>query len=177
MLLVKNYELIQKCISGDRFAQKKLYDKHSPLLFALCKRYTKDEYLAYDVLHDGYIKIFTRIKTFRGTSEGEFVNWCKRIIINTAITSLSKTQYTDDIDDFEIESTESKEFDYKDIDTSYEHLLTLIQELPTRQQMIFNLYAIEGYIHKEIADILGITISTSKSQYCRARETLQRKLL
>ena len=168
-------EIVKRLQKGDRKAQKQIYDKYSGLFYAICLRYASNTDEAWDLLQEGFIRIFFNIKSFKG--KGSFEGWMKRIVINNAINHYykdKKYRYHEDIDEnYEIKS-EDRLFD--DADFTYEELLEIIRQLPSGYRTIFNLYAIEGYKHKEIAKILGISESTSKSQYHRAKKILQKIL-
>lgn len=167
-------KIIQDCKQNKRSAQKKLYDVYSPIFLGICLRYAKDKAEAEDMLQDGFIKIFTKISKFSG--KGSFEGWMKRIIINTSITSYHKNKKynrlynIDEINEINIKSNLNKS------NFSEEELLKVIRTLPKGYNIIFNLYAIEGYKHKEIAQLLNISINTSKSQYSRAKKLLRKKL-
>ncbi len=167
--------LIERLKKRDKKAQKYLFDKYSGLFFAMSIRYADNYDDAKDILQEGFIKIFLNIDKYSGT--GSFEGWMKRIIINNAINHYHKEikhRYHDDISEsFDLHSDEKF---YEDKDFTYDELLKIINELPTGYRTIFNLYAIEGYKHKEIAEILNISESTSKSQYHRAKKILQIKL-
>lgn len=166
--------LIEGCRRQDRTVQRLLYERYAGKLFVVCKRYIKDADEAEDVLQDSFIKIFKHIDTFR--FECPLEAWLKRIVINTALKHLRKQkpwENTYDIDDLAprlLQADESLPA------LNYQYLLQLIQELPPGCRTIFNLYAIEGYNHPEIAELLGISEGTSKSQFFRARALLQQKL-
>jgi len=173
---MKNIEqIIAKCQKNDRKAQKRLYEIYSPLLLGICMRYAKDKQEAEDVLQDGFIKIFSNIDKFDG--KGSFESWVRRVMINTAITNYRanlKRYYQDEISDVNeykfVGEVDESEF-------TIEELLGAIRKLPKGYAMVFNLYAIEGYKHKEIAEMLEIDISTSKTQFLRARNALKKILL
>lgn len=165
-------ELIHLCISGNHLAQKKLYDQYAKKLYGICLRYASNEFEAQDILQDGFVKIFTRMYTFKFA--GSFEGWLKKIIIHTAIESYRKRVDLIPMDDIHAQGSVSIQ-DEKTLET--EELLKLIQELPPGYRIIFNMYAIEGYSHNEIARELGISEGTSKSQLARARAYLQKKLI
>lgn len=174
---IPDEELIQACIEGKRYAQKVLYDRYYSLMYAICVRYTGNKEEAEDVLIEGFIKIFSKIKEFR--NEGSFEGWLKRIIINTAINNFrynSKKKYLNVIDN---EKTVEVKDDIDIFKKNYsaEYLIKLIQQLPDGYRIIFNMYEIEGYSHKEIANELGITVSTSKTQLFHAKRILKNKIL
>lgn len=171
--MLENKELIEACIKGDRQAQQDLYDLFSKRMFMVCLRYTKSQQEAEDVLQDSFIKVFKNLKGYRG--ESRFDYWIKRIVVNTALNSQRKKLYMYpmvDIDDVKNEFDQSKSLS----NFQMEELLKMIRELPTGCQTVFNLFAIEGYSHKEIADMLKVSEGTSKSQFSRARKLLQEKI-
>jgi len=166
-------ELIEACIKGDRLAQKNLYDIFSKKMYVVCLRYTKSQQEAEDVLQESFIKVFKSLSGYRGDSRLDY--WIKRIVINTALNSQRKKLYMYpmvDIDD--VQNT----VEYSKAIAGYqlEELLKMIRELPTGCQTVFNLFAIEGYSHKEIAEMLEVSEGTSKSQFSRARKLLQEKI-
>lgn len=167
-------DLIKACKRQNAKAQRMLYDKYASSMLGLCKRYIKGEMEAEDVLINGFMKVFTKIDLFEG--KGSFEGWMKRIMINEALGYIrkNKSMYLE----IEIEAVD-KEPDFDKLLTELEvkDLLKMVSELPSGYRTIFNLYAIEGYTHKEIAEMLGINENTSKSQLSRARMHLQKKLL
>lgn len=165
-------EIIDGCIIGKAAYQELLYSRYASKMFAICRRYfPNDQMTAEDVLQDGFIKIFQNISRFR--HEGSFEGWLKRIFVNTAIEYYRKSvQMYPIIDNISV-STES--FDPNIIETlNAENLLEMIATLSPGYRTVFNLYAIEGYTHKEIAELLGVNEGTSKSQLARARQILQK---
>ena len=161
-------ELIKGCQNGDRKSQYELYQQFSSGMMAVALRYSKSTQEAEDILQEGFIKIFENIKKFRGDSSIGY--WIKRIIINTALNHQRSKLYLYPMVDVE----DIKEgVNSLSVDTlAVEDLMDLVQDLPTGCQVIFNLYAVEGYQHKEIAEMLEISVGTSKSQYARARKIL-----
>lgn len=168
-------EIIEGCKKQNRKAQKMLYDRFSSKFLGVCMRYAKDKPEAEDILLEGFLKIFERIDQYNFS--GSFEGWMRRIIVNTAISNYRKNlkhynhSNIDDIYEFEQEISDP------DVEFSMEEMLRVIQSLSPGYRMVFNLFAIEGYPHKEIADMLGIDIATSKSQYSRAKKIVQYKLL
>ncbi len=167
-------EIIESCKRNNRKAQRQLYDYYAPVLMGICIRYATSTDEANDILQESFIKIFRQIKQFE--NKGSFEGWIKRITVNTAISNYRKNlkhynQYN--IDDIYTDdhSTSMYQSDY-----THEELLKLIHSLPDGYRVVFNLYAIEGYKHKEIAEMLGIDIATSKSQYSRAKKVLRKKM-
>lgn len=163
-------DFIEACIRQERWAQQKLYEDHYSQLMAICLRYAKDQDEALDILHEGFIKVFRNIKKYKaGTS---LKAWLHRIMVNTAIDYYRKMvrRRTEDIDEaYEIEGTDPTIIDKMSAD----EILKLVQSLSTSYRMVFNLYVVEGYSHKEIADQLGINESTSRSNLVKARGKLQ----
>jgi RNA polymerase sigma factor (sigma-70 family) len=163
-------------VKGRPAAQKKLFEKFSRLLLGVCTRYAASREEAEDILQEGFVKIFLNIKEFKG--DGSLVAWMRRIMINTAITHYHKElkhRYHDDLDD--IRESRFEDHDWSEADFTPEELYKVIRRMPEGYRMVFNLYAVEGFKHREIAEILGIDENTSKSQYSRARRWLQERLL
>lgn len=165
--------LWQQCCSQNRKAQEQLYNYFSKKMFTICVRYAHTTLEAEDILQNGFVKIFNKHYQYDGT--GSLEGWMKKIMVNTAIETYRKNQgkRTESIDNIENNAIIST----LDADqTGYKDLLTLVQKLPLGYRTIFNLYAIEGYTHKEIAELLNISEGNSKSQLSRARQWLQTKL-
>lgn len=163
-------EIVKGCIKGDRVMQKKLYEYFCKRMYVIAMRYSKGQLEAEDTLQEAFIKIFENIKTFR--QECPLEQWIKRIVIHTALKQNRSKLYmypASDID--ELEETLQNSISIHNYE--FQELLNFIQNLAPRYQIVFNLYAIEGYQHKEIAEMLGITENTSKSQYARAKVMLQ----
>jgi len=168
-------EIIDGCLKNNRRSQKSLYQAYASKFLGICLRYAKDKQEAEDVLQEGFIKIFNRIGQYSGS--GSFEGWMKRIIVNTAITNYRQNLKRYNQVQVENLPEDETEIRAEDFEYTYEELLKVVQSLPTGYRMVFNLFAIEGYQHKEIAELLDIDIATSKSQYSRARKLLQKKLL
>jgi RNA polymerase sigma-70 factor (ECF subfamily) len=165
---VTEQELIEKCRRGKRAAQKELYNRYAPILMGLCRRYVRNEVDAEDIMIEGMYKIMTKIGQYKG--KGSFEGWMKRIMVNEALMFLRKKHnFTLNIEISNIDRphavTVEDELAAKDI-------LKLLDLLPTGYRTVFNLYVLEGYKHREIADILGISINTSKSQLILAKKRL-----
>ncbi len=174
--MTSHTEIVEACIRQDRAAQKQFYELFSGKLFAVAMRYMKNRDNAQDVLQDSFVKIYKNLQNFRFDCPLEA--WLKRIVINTALKALQKQpDWQIGMDDnLQIETTIThSNFGFENL--KYDALLAMIGELPEGCRMIFNLFAIEGYKHNEISDMLGITEGTSKSQYSRARQLLMDKLL
>ena len=169
----KDIELIEGCKRKDAKAQKGLYDRYAGKLYALCCRYIKEKMEAEDVLITAFTKILDRVDQYKG--EGSFEGWMKRVVVNESLTYLrrNKNMYIE----MDIEAAD-REPDFEKLESHLqaEDLLKMIETLPSGYRIVFNLYAIDGYSHKEIADQLGISENTSKSQLSRARVALQKSL-
>ncbi|MCU0443053.1 MAG: RNA polymerase sigma factor [Bacteroidia bacterium] len=163
-------DIIQGCVEGKRLSQKCLYEHFAAKMLGVCIRYAKDRAEAEDMLQEGFIKVFQNITKFK--HEGSFEGWVRRIMIFTAINwfkhrsrkfqeDLDAEGYDAPYDDNVVEKIAAKE------------IIALVQQMPEGYRMIFNLYAIEGYNHREIASLLGIAEGTSKSQYARAKQFMQ----
>lgn len=174
--MISEEQLIEKCKKYDRVAQKMLYDRYAPILLGICMRYVFEKSEAEDILQEGFLKIFTKITEFEG--RGSFEGWMKRVIVNTAITHYHKSskhnKYHYDINDVQLPKNEKPAIG--EAEFTSEELLYVIHSLPDGYKHVFNLYAIEGYKHKEIAEMLKIDINTSKSQYSRAKKLIRKKL-
>lgn len=162
-------DIIKACKRHDRKAQNLLFQRYAPLMLSICKRYLKQTELAEDIMVHAFYKIFSKIDSFN--NKGSFEGWMKRIVINECLMELrkKKSQYlTVAIEDMNHEP----EVAWQD-SLEYEELLALLNHLPDGYRTVFNLYVIEGYKHKEIAEQLGVSINTSKSQLILARRKLQ----
>lgn len=162
-------ELIVKCKKQERSAQNVLYHQYAPLFFSICLRYIKTNATAEDVLVQAFFKIFNSIDNFK--NEGSFEGWMKRIVVNECLMELRRKKnfsLTVSLDDIDIPI----EVDYQD-QLEYDDVLNLLDELPDGYRTVFNLYVIEGFKHREIAEMLGISVNTSKSQLILARRKLQ----
>jgi RNA polymerase sigma factor (sigma-70 family) len=171
--MLQESELIEGCREDRSSHQKALYDRYSRKMLAVCLRYSKSTAEAEDILQEAFIKVFQGIKNFRGESKLE--TWITRIMVNTALNQQRKKLYL-----FPMVDVEELDLPQNDVSISEIHfmqLMEMVQSLPQGSQIVFNLFAIEGYNHKEIAELLGISEGTSKSQYARARTLLQQKLL
>jgi RNA polymerase sigma factor (sigma-70 family) len=167
--------LVEGCRRQDRIVQRQLYERFAGRLFVVCKRYIKEPDEAEDVLQDAFVKIFRHIDSFR--FECPLEAWLKRIVINTALKHIRKEKPWDNTADVQELAPVLPQADESLPTLNYQYLLNLVQELPAGCRTVFNLYAIEGYSHPEIARMLDIAEGTSKSQYARARLLLQQKLL
>ena len=167
-------ELVKRCVRKEAKAQKLLYDTYHGTLLGICMRYAKNKTEAEDILQTGMIRIFKHIGSYSG--KGSFEGWMKRIIINVSIDNFRKSNRFYYHHNFDQQNGESYlRLEIPD-DLELSDLLKLIQELPPGYRIVFNLYVIEGYSHKEIGEKLGISENTSKSQLLKARRTLIEKL-
>lgn len=167
-------QLIAGCLNGDRRAQKELYDSYSRKMMGVCLRYVSDRETARDLLQEGFVKIFTSMHSYAGT--GSLEGWMRMIFVNGALEYLRKTDILRNSADIGSVNEQLGEDENVISKLSAEELMNLIGKLPDGFRTVFNLYAIEGYSHKEIAEMLHITESTSRSQYVRARQWLQEQL-
>jgi RNA polymerase sigma-70 factor (ECF subfamily) len=168
-------QLVKDCIQQRPTAQKQLFDRFSRKMLGLCLRYAADTQEAQDIMQDGFVKVFNSIGGFQ--HEGSLEGWIKRIMINTALDAYrkdKKRRYAVELDDEQAMEISDQDGIVEGINAEF--LLKLIRKLPEGYQIVFNMSAIEGYSHKEIADQLGISVNTSKSQYSRARVYLQKML-
>jgi RNA polymerase sigma factor (sigma-70 family) len=173
--MISEAELINGCKKGDKKAQKTLYDKYAAKMLGVCIRYFRNIDEAEDALQEGFIKVFNNIDKFR--NEGSFEGWIRRIIVNTSLNyykSNLKHYFGVDYDEIQ-EVIEDDKLQYDNL--SVEYLLKIIHNLPEGYRLVFNLYEIEGYSHKEIAEMLGVSINTSKSQLMKAKRSLQKVLV
>lgn len=164
-------QLIKALRKQDPKAQRQLYEKYCTRMLGLCCRYTSDEMIAEDVMVEGFMKVFNKIDQFN--EEGSFEGWIRRIMVNEALGFLRKQKRMPE-DPLSDEAERIPDYALADQHLNAEELLELIAELPVGYRTVFNLYAIEGYSHLEIAEMMGISESTSKSQLHRARAMLQR---
>ena len=166
-------ELIEGCLRGQQLAQKQLYDKYAARMMSVCLRYAQTTFEAEDVLQEGFLTVFRTLGSFRRECPLEF--WIRRVMINAALRQHRRNAPLVAVSDGEYpETLASEEFTFSSY--AYAELLAVVQELAPRYRLVFNLYAIEGYTHKEIGELLSISEGTSKSQYSRARVVLQTKL-
>jgi RNA polymerase sigma factor (sigma-70 family) len=167
-------QLIRGCLDGKRNAQKQFYEYFAPKMMGVCLRYADDVAMAEDFLQEGFIKVFTNLKSYR--SEGSIEGWVRRIMVNTALEILRKSDVLKHSVDIETAYSVSDDFPdaFKQLTTA--ELLKHIQALPAGFRTVFNLFAIEGYGHQEIAEMLNISEGTSKSQYARAKAWLQKRI-
>ena len=164
-------ELITKCTKRDAKAQEQLYRRYANTLFSVSLKYARNYTEAEDILQDGFITIFDKIGQFK--NKGSFEGWLKRIVINTALQRYRKQRVFNIVNE---EQLEQEDVLVDEDDVSLQFLLKIVQELPDRYRLVFNLYALDGYSHKEIANMLEISEGTSKSNLARARMILKQKV-
>ena len=165
-------QLIKKSASGNREAQRRLYEKYAPKMLGVCRRYIKDLQFAEDVMVSGFVKVFKNLDTFR--HEGSFEGWIRQIMVRQSISHLRKNQFVV-YDEVVLEKAHPQTV-MDSFDWGTEHIQSLIDALPNGYRAVFVLYAIEGYKHQEIAEMLDISESTSKSQLFKARRLLKEQL-
>jgi len=174
--MLNESQIIDGCRKRDKRCQETLYKKYKAVLFGICLRYCKNREDAEDVFQEGFIKIFSHMETFR--QEGSFEGWLKRIMVNTALNHYKANLKHSFMQNYE----DVNEFDYAENDPLYtkkydsEELMKMVQQMPDGYRVVFNLYAIEGHSHKQIADMLDISENTSKSQLSRARKLLKKQI-
>jgi RNA polymerase sigma-70 factor (ECF subfamily) len=166
--------LVTACLKGDPRAQKTFFEKFAPKMFAVCLRYMGDSDDAQDTLQDGFVKVFSKLADFK--NEGVLEGWIRRIIVNTCLDAIRKNQKTK----FDVSISDVEyQLEYNDTglqSLELDELMNLVQSMPNGYRVVFNMFAIEGYSHKEIGEKLGINENTSKSQYLRARAFLRERI-
>jgi len=167
------HELIDLCKKGERKAQKALFDQYSGKMMKVCSQYFNNEADAEDAIMTGFVKVFERLQNFR--SDGSLEGWIRKIMVNTCVDKIRGLKYFDElnesVDSFQMASESEIESSF-----SYNEILTAIDSLPVGFKTVLSLYAIEGYMHREIAEMLHISENTSKTQYMRAKELLLKTL-
>jgi RNA polymerase sigma-70 factor (ECF subfamily) len=166
-------EIIKGCRKGKARCQERLYEMVAPLMYGLCLQYAGGEDDAKDIMQEGFIKVFNKIEQYSG--KGSIIGWIRRIMINTALEKYRTRVRTQSMDDRNVNIEEETEEEILDT-LEAEEIIKIIQKLSPQYRMVFNLYAIEGYSHKEISELIGISEGTSKSNLSRARTILQKKL-
>jgi RNA polymerase sigma-70 factor (ECF subfamily) len=167
-------EIVLGCLKGKRKAQEELYNLYGSRMFGVCLRYTQNRMEAEDVLQEGFVKVFKNIQSFKNLGENSLGNWIKRIMVNTAINYLrdqKKHRYMLDVETTDNISEDSENDFFTELISlvSHDEILEIVQKLPQGYRMVFNLFAIEGYSHAEVADMLQISVNTSKTQLFKAR--------
>ncbi|HWH62512.1 MAG TPA: RNA polymerase sigma factor [Ginsengibacter sp.] len=171
--ILSETDLIKGCIDGNRQMQELLYKKFSPKMYGVCLRYSGNVDDANDLLQEGFIKVFKNLQKFRG--EGSFEGWMRRIFVNTSIEHFRKKVKLYNVS--EVQENTIEDISLNILDTLAEKdLIAIVNELSPGYKTVFNMHVIEGYSHKEIADMLGITEGTSKSQLARAKGVLKKSI-
>ena len=168
-------QLVSKCLERDSLAQKQLFDFYYKRMMGVCLRYAKDTEDAQDILQMGFIKVFEKLDLYK--HQGSLEGWIRKVIVNTALDNIRRNKKL--MNNIELDKVDYQLYnnDENVIDSmSAEDLLQVIQAMPPGFRAVFNLFVIEGFSHKEIAEKLNISVSTSKSQFSRARVFLQKKL-
>ncbi len=168
-----NEELLKRLREQDQSAQKLLYERYSPLMFSVCRRYLWSREDAEEALISGFFKVYSQIESF--SNAGSFEGWIRRIMVNECLMTLRKTQPLTFPGDEGSIAEQSDSFNIE-ADISAREILEVLSQLPPGYRTVFNLYVLEGYKHHEIADTLGISINTSKSQLVLAKEKLRNLL-
>ncbi len=164
-------QLINDCKNNNRKAQEQLYRLYSPKLFAVCLKYSRNYAEAQDNLQDGFILIFKKIEQF--SYKGSFDGWLKRVMINHVLQQYRHQTFLSLVNE---DLADDHEVEIEDDSITMDYLLRIIQELPDRYRLVFNLYVIDGFSHAEIGEMLTITVGTSKSNLARARMILKEKI-
>ena len=173
-------DILEGCKKGDRKSQQQLYQRYYGKMMGACLRYAKNEDDAKDVLQEGFIKVFDKISGYSGT--GSLEGWIRRIIVNTAIDAYRKSKRTmmivdtDFVDSVKLVDEEEEE-DSDELDFTVEDVMREMQNLSPAYRMVFNMYVVENYTHKEIAEKLGISEGTSKSNFSKAKKNIRKALL
>jgi RNA polymerase sigma factor (sigma-70 family) len=172
--IISDGDLIRGCLSGDSRMQEQLYNRFAPKMYAVCLRYSNNADDAQDLLQEGFVKIFKNLDRFR--AEGSFEGWVRRVFVNTSIEHYRRKVNLISTSEREEALIEDSSFNALD-KLAEKDIIKLVQELSPGYRAVFNMYAIEGYSHKEIGSILGISEGTSKSQLARAKGILQKKVI
>jgi len=168
--------VIEGCVRGEPWAQKMMYEFYAPEMMSVCRRYVCNSETARDLMHDGFVKLFTKIHRYAGT--GSFNGWMKRIFVTTALEHLrckDVLRYSADIGEMDVLADDADISLFEHLSTN--DLLDCIARLPDRYRAVFNMHAIEGYSHAEIAEELKTSEGTSRSNYARARQLLQKMVM
>ncbi|MSQ79872.1 MAG: sigma-70 family RNA polymerase sigma factor [Flavobacteriaceae bacterium] len=168
-------EVLKGCLSRDRACQKAVFDRYSGRMLSLCFRYSRDKMEAEDILQEAFIRVFDSLHQFG--FKGSFEGWLRRVMVTTALNHYRKKKNERmEVDMEEAVEVEKAEFDNYDNRFELKELMAMVQTLPAQYKAVFNLYAVDGYNHREIAEMLGISESSSKSNLSRARGILQRMI-
>lgn len=169
-------KIINDCQKGDRQAQKTLYELFAPKMFAICLRYNRNRMEAEDLLHEGFIKVFTKIEQFKGT--GHIEAWIRRLMVNTILEEFRNKKKLRLVEMEDLPTNIIDEEDENNDKTpDLDQIMQLITNLPEKYRMVFNLYVVEGFSHEDIAKEMGISVGTSKSNLSRARQWLKSRII
>ena len=168
--IISESDLIEGCLRGERKMQHELYQRFAPKMYGVCLRYAGNAEEAEDILQEGFIKVFNKMSSYRG--EGSFEGWIRRVFVNTAIEHFRKKTYLQPITETEENTIEGKYLSVLD-HLAEKDIIQLVQQLSPGYRTVFNMYVVEGYTHRQIAEILEISEGTSKSQLSRAKLILQ----
>ncbi len=176
--VVTEEDIIAGCKAGKRSAQNDLYNRYSGAMLGIAMRYSNNKTEAEDALQEAFIKIYKNIISFEGRRDGSLTTWIKTIVVNTTLSINKKNKkhnYTEDVEAIKIKHTGLEE-EVTDIKSTQDKIFEALSQLPSGYRTVFNLYVMEGYTHQEIADILSISVNTSKSQLSKARKFLKKIL-
>ncbi len=173
--MIEDHQLVAKILLGEKRSEQELYDRHERRWFRLCLRYGKSRMEAMDILQEGLIAIFKDLHQF-DTEKGTFVHWSNRVLVNAALRFLKKNQWQQTFVALEAAENETEITEDALDKIAAKELILLIHQLPLGYRIVFNMYVIEGFSHKEIAEQLKITTGTSKSQLSKAKKALRSKL-
>ncbi|MGZ5191953.1 MAG: RNA polymerase sigma factor [Flavisolibacter sp.] len=168
--IISESDLIEGCLRGERKMQHELYQRYAPKMYGVCLRYAGNAEEAEDILQEGFIKVFNKMSSYRG--DGSFEGWIRRVFVNTAIEHFRKKTYLQPITETEENTIEGKYLSVLD-HLAEKDIIQLVQQLSPGYRTVFNMYVVEGYTHRQIAEILEISEGTSKSQLSRAKIILQ----
>ncbi|MEM1357810.1 MAG: sigma-70 family RNA polymerase sigma factor [Bacteroidota bacterium] len=170
---MKEKELIEGALRGDERASRMLFDRYAPMLMGVCQRYCRTQAEAEDVLQDAFIRLFDKLPKYG--FQGSFAGWARRLTVNVALKTYQRKRFSMEQSGLEnLPESGGAPTAYSDL--GEQELLAMVQALPEGYRLVFNLYAIEGYSHKEIGEMLGIQEASSRSQLLKARKVLQRQI-
>lgn len=172
--MLEDNKLVELCLKNSNAGFEELYKRFSSRMFGVCLRYSRNYHDAEDLLHEGFVRVFEKLKDFR--SEGSFEGWLRKVMVSTAINSYHKNAASRDNVEISEATTETEIYESTYSYLSTKELLNYIHNLPDGYRMVFNLYVIEGYKHTEIGEMLGISENTSKSQFMKARNCLKKMI-
>lgn len=174
-MILNEEQIIEGCIRKKRQARKELFERFRKRMLGVCLRYSSSKDEAEDIMLMGFLNVFKKIESYN--NKGSFEGWIRRIMVNTAIDNYRKNKkHYDHADIDDVDGEQALSVSFPD-DLATKDILAMVQKLPPGYRMIFNLYAIEGYTHKEIAEMLTISVNTSKTQLFKARNILQKQLM